>query len=220
MSSFLAYPFSSSPRSLSTSTLLQDFLLIPACTNFQKGSSTMAPQAKANYKTYEAQARLVRAIVAAHPEVKWNYKGTYEFLFCFLVRFRISRFSCPPLVLIIFIALPFSHCSSRLAKVPKADMPGVPRNYTMFWLRHERRRPQPPFSPSSGRSSNYSGGSKPGFRHERPPARGPPQDPGSGRQEEYASIASSPDPRHHFHLSFFDSSVSSEGTCTDIFGSK
>ncbi|KAJ3495846.1 hypothetical protein NLG97_g3090 [Lecanicillium saksenae] len=35
----------------------------------------MAPSAsKANYKTYDAQARLVRAIVAAHPEVKWNYK--------------------------------------------------------------------------------------------------------------------------------------------------
>ncbi|KAK2603705.1 hypothetical protein QQS21_004081 [Conoideocrella luteorostrata] len=32
------------------------------------------PSAKANYKTYEAQARMVRAIVAAHPEVKWNYK--------------------------------------------------------------------------------------------------------------------------------------------------
>lgn len=37
---------------------------------------TMAPaNSKANYKTYEAQARMVRAIVAAHPEVKWNYKG-------------------------------------------------------------------------------------------------------------------------------------------------
>ncbi|RSL53062.1 hypothetical protein CEP54_010592 [Fusarium duplospermum] len=36
----------------------------------------MAPaNSKANYKTYEAQARMVRAIVAAHPEVKWNYKG-------------------------------------------------------------------------------------------------------------------------------------------------
>ncbi|KEY65467.1 hypothetical protein S7711_08307 [Stachybotrys chartarum IBT 7711] len=35
----------------------------------------MAPQsAKANYKSYEAQARMVRAIVAAHPDVKWNYK--------------------------------------------------------------------------------------------------------------------------------------------------
>ncbi|CAH0053384.1 unnamed protein product [Clonostachys solani] len=34
----------------------------------------MAPQAKANYKSYEAQARLIRAIVAAHPEIKWNYK--------------------------------------------------------------------------------------------------------------------------------------------------
>lgn len=34
-----------------------------------------AANTKANYKTYEAQARMVRAIVAAHPEVKWNYKG-------------------------------------------------------------------------------------------------------------------------------------------------
>ncbi|EFY97304.2 hypothetical protein X797_006186 [Metarhizium robertsii] len=35
----------------------------------------MAPtNSKANYKTYEAQARMVRAIVAAHPDVKWNYK--------------------------------------------------------------------------------------------------------------------------------------------------
>ncbi|KAM0255233.1 hypothetical protein ACHAQJ_005997 [Trichoderma viride] len=33
-----------------------------------------AASTKANYKTYEAQARMVRAIVAAHPEVKWNYK--------------------------------------------------------------------------------------------------------------------------------------------------
>ncbi|KAK0392422.1 hypothetical protein NLU13_1917 [Sarocladium strictum] len=35
----------------------------------------MAPASgKANYKTYEAQARLVRAMVAAHPTVKWDYK--------------------------------------------------------------------------------------------------------------------------------------------------
>ncbi|OAA66138.1 hypothetical protein ISF_03976 [Cordyceps fumosorosea ARSEF 2679] len=34
----------------------------------------MAPASKANYKSYEAQARLVRAIVAAHPTTKWNYK--------------------------------------------------------------------------------------------------------------------------------------------------
>ncbi|KAM3564696.1 hypothetical protein ARSEF4850_001725 [Beauveria asiatica] len=39
----------------------------------------MAPSAsKANYKTYEAQARLVRAIVAAHPSTKWNYKDMTE----------------------------------------------------------------------------------------------------------------------------------------------
>ncbi|KAI5461198.1 hypothetical protein BGZ63DRAFT_404092 [Mariannaea sp. PMI_226] len=36
-----------------------------------------AANSKANYKTYEAQARMVRAIVAAHPEVKWNYKACY-----------------------------------------------------------------------------------------------------------------------------------------------
>ncbi|KAF3356489.1 hypothetical protein VdG1_03769 [Verticillium dahliae VDG1] len=34
----------------------------------------MAPSSKTNFKTYEAQARLVRAMIAAHPEVKWNYK--------------------------------------------------------------------------------------------------------------------------------------------------
>ncbi|KAH0493830.1 hypothetical protein TgHK011_000478 [Trichoderma gracile] len=41
----------------------------------KKNTITMpAASSKANYKTYEAQARMVRAIVAAHPEVKWNYK--------------------------------------------------------------------------------------------------------------------------------------------------
>ncbi|UNI19072.1 hypothetical protein JDV02_005289 [Purpureocillium takamizusanense] len=40
----------------------------------------MAPaSSKANYKTYEAQARMVRAIVAAHPEVKWNYKDIAKY---------------------------------------------------------------------------------------------------------------------------------------------
>ncbi|TDZ13162.1 hypothetical protein C8035_v000118 [Colletotrichum spinosum] len=35
----------------------------------------MAPAAqKTNFKSYDAQARLLRAIVAAHPEVRWNYK--------------------------------------------------------------------------------------------------------------------------------------------------
>lgn len=36
----------------------------------------MAPSnTKTNFKSFEVQARLLRAIVAAHPEVKWNYKG-------------------------------------------------------------------------------------------------------------------------------------------------
>jgi len=38
-----------------------------------------APNNKGNFKTYEGQARLLRAMVAAHPEVKWNCKGTYIF---------------------------------------------------------------------------------------------------------------------------------------------
>ncbi|KAF0330365.1 hypothetical protein K4K61_007522 [Colletotrichum sp. SAR11_59] len=39
----------------------------------------MAPvTSKTNFKTYDAQARLLRAIVAAHPEVKWNYKDIAE----------------------------------------------------------------------------------------------------------------------------------------------
>ncbi|CRK35590.1 hypothetical protein BN1708_001236, partial [Verticillium longisporum] len=37
-------------------------------------ADAMAPSSKTNFKTYEAQARLVRAMIAAHPEVKWNYK--------------------------------------------------------------------------------------------------------------------------------------------------
>jgi hypothetical protein len=47
----------------------------------------MAPTQKANYKTYEAQARMVRALVAAHPEVKWNYKGMWGFFsfFCAII---------------------------------------------------------------------------------------------------------------------------------------
>ncbi|KAG7057813.1 hypothetical protein JMJ77_0005195 [Colletotrichum scovillei] len=36
----------------------------------------MAP---ANFKTYESQARLLRAIVAAHSDVKWNYKDIQKF---------------------------------------------------------------------------------------------------------------------------------------------
>jgi hypothetical protein len=51
----------------------------------------MAPaaNAKANYKTYEAQARMVRAIVAAHPEVKWNYKGKTIFLYLYSIFFSV-----------------------------------------------------------------------------------------------------------------------------------
>lgn len=50
----------------------------------------MAPaNTKANYKSYEAQARMVRAIVAAHPDVKWNYKGSRR------LRFPSSRLHPP-----------------------------------------------------------------------------------------------------------------------------
>lgn len=40
-------------------------------------TANMAPATKSNFKSYEAQARLLRAIIAAHPEVKWNHKGRY-----------------------------------------------------------------------------------------------------------------------------------------------
>lgn len=56
----------------------------------------MAPaNSKANYKTYEAQARMVRAIVAAHPDVKWNYKGEHPFLFSCTHLFPPPLDSCP-----------------------------------------------------------------------------------------------------------------------------
>lgn len=42
----------------------------------------MAPASKANYKSFEAQARLIRAMVAAHPDTKWNYKGKTRLFFC------------------------------------------------------------------------------------------------------------------------------------------
>jgi hypothetical protein len=42
---------------------------------------------KASYKTYEAQARLVRAMVAAHPETRWNYKGK-------LITFQLEVWVC------------------------------------------------------------------------------------------------------------------------------
>jgi hypothetical protein len=67
-----------------------------------------APSAKANYKTYEAQARMVRALVAAHPEVRWNYKGKQIWSFSYTpssVRLSIPcirrRPSSPP-----FLCLP------------------------------------------------------------------------------------------------------------------
>jgi hypothetical protein len=48
----------------------------------------MAPAAgtpKGVFKTYEGQARLLRAIIAAHPEVKWDHKSTY-----FTIHFLIT----------------------------------------------------------------------------------------------------------------------------------
>ena len=45
----------------------------------------MAPTNKTNFKGNDVQARLLRAIVAAHPDVKWNYKGkSFVFPFSFL----------------------------------------------------------------------------------------------------------------------------------------
>lgn len=32
----------------------------------------------ANFKTYEAQSRLIASIIAAHPELKLNYKGMHQ----------------------------------------------------------------------------------------------------------------------------------------------
>lgn len=55
----------------------------------------MAPQsAKANYKSYEAQARMVRAIVAAHPDVKWNYKGKPRRFYYVLVSDQEREYIC------------------------------------------------------------------------------------------------------------------------------
>lgn len=61
-----------------------------------------AASSKANYKTYEAQARMVRAIVAAHPEVKWNYKGKKPEQFPTVTCFY-------PFLLVLFCSVPFPY---------------------------------------------------------------------------------------------------------------
>ena len=38
----------------------------------------------ANFKTYEAQARLLAAVIAAHPELRLNYKGKNQIISSFL----------------------------------------------------------------------------------------------------------------------------------------
>lgn len=55
------------------------FLLFDLGSHFtQQQPDKMAPSnTKTNFKSFEVQARLLRAIVAAHPEVKWNYKGEH-----------------------------------------------------------------------------------------------------------------------------------------------
>lgn len=96
---------------------------------------------KANYKTYEAQARMVRAIVAAHPDVKWNYKGKQFFFFIMLPHILyhlhcsivgifcglgISTFVClRSAVLDIFLFLLGRRLTLR------------PRNRRLLWIRHD-----------------------------------------------------------------------------------
>lgn len=54
----------------------------------------MAPTGKANYKSFDAQARLLRAIVAAHSDVKWNYKGKSSQCVFFMSFPEPSRAGC------------------------------------------------------------------------------------------------------------------------------
>ncbi len=42
-----------------------------------------------NFKTYETQARLLAAVVAAHPELKLNYKGE------FMIDSKFPSSGCP-----------------------------------------------------------------------------------------------------------------------------
>ncbi|MBE3041056.1 hypothetical protein IMZ48_00400 [Candidatus Bathyarchaeota archaeon] len=57
----------------------------------------MAPTNKTNFKGNDVQARLLRAIVAAHPDVKWNYKGKpFVLPFCFLSGSSVCLSTSPP----------------------------------------------------------------------------------------------------------------------------
>jgi hypothetical protein len=71
----------------------------------------MAPASKANYKTYEAQARMVRAIVAAHPDVKWNYKGK-PYLF-HMLQYTTRHLSRSIVLLLLQIWSTCSHLYAR-----------------------------------------------------------------------------------------------------------
>ena len=73
----------------------------------------MAPTNKANYKTFEAQARLIRAIVAAHPDTKWNYKGKISSLL--LSRGALVHIHI--LILILILTLSGSGSGSRAVPV-------------------------------------------------------------------------------------------------------
>jgi hypothetical protein len=51
----------------------------------------MVQPGKTSFKSYEVQARLLRAIVAAHPEVKWNHKGKAPSYLCLRLSFPAAR---------------------------------------------------------------------------------------------------------------------------------
>lgn len=75
---------------------------------------------KANYKTYESQARLVRAIVAAHPEVKWNYKGKLTPIFSVI---SSSHLRTPPARLIFLpAALPHHLRKNRITTTERVPL--------------------------------------------------------------------------------------------------
>lgn len=96
---------------------------------------------KANYKTYEAQARMVRAIVAAHPDVKWNYKGE-QFLFSSCCRKFFTILPVP-------LSASFAHLVSLLSFNLLFAVLAIclfllgrrltlrPRNRRLLWIRHD-----------------------------------------------------------------------------------
>lgn len=70
-----------------------------------------------NWKTYESSVRLLSAILAAHPDLKLNYAGTFKSVF------SVSLFIISPYPLMIPSTLPFNPSLQLFHSIPLFNPP-------------------------------------------------------------------------------------------------